>query len=740
MTIVEHHRVKYRLMCVVRVSASLVKTLMLSRVYPSCGVLSYLSAILVFLLSPTSLLLQRMSLWQLLKGTGGRYTPGAVEYGCGETPEDAIGPLDPIDPKIAGKADLQRMKVRMKPFAFAVRALLLITSLTHFLSEVKPPYITRRVPTSEKWWTIPNHLKQLRDYQMIDKLDDALVWGCSSYFAVGKSDGSARSIWNGKRFSLLCAVPPPCGLPDIILLLRALEELFRDCQSPTVMEGDVRHYFHQLPLEFDISRFMCVYMDRTFWRWKNLPMGFSWSPFIAQCVGMGAILATLEDCGVDVSSYKDLKVPPSLIIIRDANNKISLIAALWYDNIFIGTRDPSLAPKIFSKLRKNYEGTGKIDKKSGKPDEGFHLMLKEWNLHGPQALRNGYPQPNDADGKEVEPKYASYLGLEFKMIRVRYGNDDRDHNQLHWRVASKRLSEWSDLSGLLNARMSCRTVSRCCGAILWRHHVALTPLCRLESIIERVRRCGLLCPTRSSWDISHQWSITETSSLQQGLAVATTQEWWTEPVRDTDDEIIIATDSSKRRWGIITWNQQRQIIDFQEPISGFWNSDMLPSIIFVKELTAAVMAIERACRSRRGCKVHLFCDNTAAVAVLRRLASSSHAGNELARRADTALTSAGCILEVHYIHTKQNPSDDPSRGKALVPSKIDFMWNLLEASKRGGHIDPSASELRRKAPTTEKSLRHAEEGVLADDDVSDSESEEDDHEEFGCLNIADEDD
>lgn len=145
--------------------------------------------------------LEHMSfLWQLLRGCGGRYAPANVDYG--EVAEIEVGKLDVVDKEIQGKANMKAMKDSLKCYPFAWRALMLITSFSFFIAEVCPPDVIRRVKTDERWYTIPttedNHVEQLKSFGLISSLASGLVLGVSKYFAVGKSDGSARSMFSQK--------------------------------------------------------------------------------------------------------------------------------------------------------------------------------------------------------------------------------------------------------------------------------------------------------------------------------------------------------------------------------------------------------------------------------------------------------------------------------------------------------------------------------------------------------------
>ena len=152
-------------------------------------------------------------------------------------------------------------------------------------------------------------------------------------------------------------------------------------------------------------------------------MGWSFSPFVAQSIGMGLILEALRRTNYDVKEFGASNTPPSMIVIRNEEDKIEILACLWYDNVLIACRDPQRAPKIFAQYRKVCSEV--------------HLELKSWTFHGPRSMN-----PTSSGGGK-DPSYPSYLGLEFCRLRKR----DRDDPplQLHWRIANKRLLEWEDL-------------------------------------------------------------------------------------------------------------------------------------------------------------------------------------------------------------------------------------------------------------------------------------------------------
>jgi hypothetical protein len=159
--------------------------------------------------------------WHLLKGAAA-YAHWEYDSVClGELDQTKeVGKLDEIDPKIVGKANLE--KVKETGFAFAVRAVLLLCSITHFLAEVEPPDDCRTLKTDAKW---AEHLTQLEAFQLLKEIDRDEVRNTATYFAVPKSDGQfMRAIFNGRKFSMRCRRPPSTNLPDITQVLRALAD------------------------------------------------------------------------------------------------------------------------------------------------------------------------------------------------------------------------------------------------------------------------------------------------------------------------------------------------------------------------------------------------------------------------------------------------------------------------------------------------------------------------------------
>ena len=162
----------------------------------------------------------------------------------------------------------------------------------------------------------------------------------AKYFAVLKSDGvTARSIFNGKRLSTFFEAPPTTNLPEVADVLKELS------RSDFLIIGDWRHYFHQFALHDDVSSYFGLEQGEDTYVYRVLPMGWSWSPRIAQSLSMAILLEAGSRAGLlDPADYADSPNPPSIIRMRGG------CATVWYDNVLCMFTDAAARDKYYTKL------------------------------------------------------------------------------------------------------------------------------------------------------------------------------------------------------------------------------------------------------------------------------------------------------------------------------------------------------------------------------------------------------
>jgi hypothetical protein len=258
---------------------------------------------------------------------------------------------------------------------------------------------------------------------------------------------------------------------------------------------------------------------------------------------------------------------------------------------------------------------------------------------------------------------------------------------------------------------------------------------------------------RLGWDSQMTLSSEKLHTLVSHLTAVVANDWMSMPYRHATESITAATDSSDELWGALVWSPERCLLPEMNVFARPWPRKMRRAHIFVKELTAAVIIVEQICQRYTNVEIVLIIDNTAAAAVLRRMASSTSVGMELACRADAALAQANNTLKVVEITSKANPSDEPSRGTPLDVSKFATMWRLIESSRRGIRINLPAKKFKRRSEedATGTQIRHKdmefhidEYPSSSDEDDSSSNSSSDGEEwdveaTFDTLNVEHED-
>ena len=147
------------------------------------------------------------------------------------------------------------------------------------------------------------------------------------------------------------------GPTDFADLLRLICNTFRNCTRIFLLSGDWRHWFHQMRLHAEVAKYFSLTIKhsvtgqskakRTFYNWTCLPMGWSWSPWIAQCVGYGIIILTLLKMGLVIpDSILQADSPPPYILLTHGTS--TLFVCLWIDNVLVVTDDGNLCTKFYS--------------------------------------------------------------------------------------------------------------------------------------------------------------------------------------------------------------------------------------------------------------------------------------------------------------------------------------------------------------------------------------------------------
>lgn len=242
-----------------------------------------------------------------------------------ETPDMADVPLDPIPEKVVGACRTKALVANARElglFCLLVGLAFLIELqpvkgeewsrlATDTLADLGKELCTRRDNKSRR--IVATHAKYRSHFTALEvskilRRARGRPRFVSSYFAVLKARRLARAIFNGRRLSSLTRAPPPVNLPSLKDYVPMVTQFLNDHPRVYVCGGDLRHWFHQLMLGSDWAPYFGLSMDGDFFTWQTVPMGWSFSPFIAQSATL-MLLCGRHATGRDLFCLDELKDP-----------------------------------------------------------------------------------------------------------------------------------------------------------------------------------------------------------------------------------------------------------------------------------------------------------------------------------------------------------------------------------------------------------------------------------------------
>lgn len=590
-------------------------------------------------------------MWRVLRELGG-YGGAAPTYDpeSAEIRADRL-PLDPIDCAGALRISSLRKNSRFPIQDFAATAFSFCMDEKNFQRDFTlDTFRLERTSTAEKW---RSHLRSLALFMILIPVTWGDVRGCATYFAVPKDPTCSRSIFNGRRMSLMMRTPNPVNLP---YLPQILEKIGGYEGAKTMLCADIRHWFHQIPIHQNISRFFCVGSGGEFYRWATLPMGISWAPFVAQSVGWALLLESSRDGGwlYDLPREYRLEQPPAFLELKGGG-----FVCLFYDNIFaIGD------PEVICRLKNHWfhERTGVFAR--------YNVTLKEIEERLP------------GDRRPI-----NYLGASIERHRKRIRNRDGGRQNIYqtfWKQRPDKLEAWRAFClGLCQRALSYREVSRLCGRFLWRQSLTLRPLCDFTRIIDIIKRSAHERLEKSkTWDETCDLSETERKTLDEYA-----QEMLANPIMTAvkcdapRERITVCSDSSDNGWGYVILHEGSY-----ESFPYEWTAAEARMHIFLKELLAAIRCIQATIRGPSIIRIGI--DNTAAAHAIRNMYSSNSAANVFLRDLRESLLQSNSIVEVVSLRSKENAADGPSRSrmateKEVADTRVALSRKQLEDEEKG---------------------------------------------------------
>ena len=257
----------------------------------------------------------------------------------------------------------------------------------------------------------------------------------AKYFQVPKTKNSDRAIADSRRAGAITDVPPPINLPHIQHVLSEVAKL----GTTQCVVGDFRHFFYQHGITQWLSTLFGIKCGELVARMVVLPMGWSWSPRLAQCSGWSILLHRGENqpaLGVNETWGDD---PPTMVKLRDENKEVVGLIFLWIDNFIVFHKQQHMRDKWADRIKQNCAK--------------FDVRIKE--IESTQT-----------------PKY---LGIYFEMKA----------GVVVWRHELDRTKKWQE--SVNKEIRTPRDIATLVGIGIWHYTVALQPLLKMKDSIDAMR-------------------------------------------------------------------------------------------------------------------------------------------------------------------------------------------------------------------------------------------------------------
>jgi hypothetical protein len=582
--------------------------------------------------------------------------------------------LDPIRPEIIGKIRVDLIKQDAKA-DYVKEACGIITDFDEFekIRLPDPPADASRLHAT-KWKWVAIILALVTARVLVPEKDDRSkksdgknqkIKGSGGIFGVLKDLLSLRAVWNGKGCNKGYHRPKGVNICDPPRVAHILSEKFGRKKVYFVM-CDFRHYFYQIPLVERISAFFGVMYrkkrpgkstESMWYRLAVVPMGWSWAPYIAQCIGWHVVTHTPAGKRNFFKPEPNGSVGPPMFRETEGGG----IVFLYYDNVHAYFSSAEEAKDFQERLR----GNAAL----------YHVECKYLDFY-------------DLDMKPTV--YPNSLGLDYTQVKVK----DKRYN-LGWRQTQSKIDALPQIA--LAELISARDVARVAGRLFYRQ--LLFPVIPpgnglLLQIISRAARHQ----AKAGWDTKNfQLSVGERAGLEALWTELKKNEFIFNVPTTKSSRVWLASDASGKRFGYVRYKNLRSHdlpekhpgIDPDWTVSGeFDEEDLASAIIYVKEIYAATRAIIRGAQESPGSVITIAVDNTAACYAIQRRASLNKVATRYLDEMTAALCKHQCRVIVIPIPGCYNVSDWPSRNKAIPVGEI---WREKKAWKEGlmRYFDPS---------------------------------------------------
>ena len=296
-----------------------------------------------------------------------------------------------------------------------------------------------------------SEMKDLMQWNILRKLDKGERYTeVCQLFKVPKGPATSRLIMNAKRANARANKSPDFTLGTCEEVRRRMQEL-----GPSwFVSGDLRHYFYQIRICTAFQKFLTVLgktkshhgiTEAEAYAVRVLPMGHSWSPYLAQSVCWAIVMANAQpgqrttggdprEAGPYSVEIPEGDAVPDFINLRRKDGSLAGFITVYYDNVLVVCQDRDAAEWWRAKLYDNGKLSGAQWKRPEKgpaiagPDRHVAYIGVEYAWVG-DTLTWRWPEQNRGDFEkethdplfpdEWTPRMIySWLGLRMWVARI----------------------------------------------------------------------------------------------------------------------------------------------------------------------------------------------------------------------------------------------------------------------------------------------------------------------------------
>lgn len=438
-----------------------------------------------------------------------------------------------------------------------------------------------------------------------------------AYFEVPKADGRfSRAIANCKAMNSTFRPQLPFRLPSVEEIVRLIDFF----PSPVFMVADLRHWFHQLRLPKEWRHLFSLQQDREILEWNTWPMGFRYTPVVAQTIVVSLLCEASKNCGwvIDV----DKEPGPRPVVVARSGGRISVLAVVWYDNILVAAGSETIRRRFMGKLT--------------------HLL---------RSARIVVKEP----GFSLSVDSVTYGGAQFQP---RGGS-------VRWQHTESNVARWRGLVDTPLSLTGREWLSRV-GIISWDFRLSGNPMRRVHETFRKVFLLTQQCADNGDWTLE----CVGTEELAQAVGnemervVANSSRIRSIPPYPAR-KVWVASDASDWGYGFVTLDQEGLIT---RSFGTRWRGTEKALHINERETLAAVETIMKVVE-KDTCVV-LAVDNVTAAARVRDEHFEETDWNWKCIHMRNHVSEERATLRIIRVKSADNPSDAVSRGQP-VPERAN---------------------------------------------------------------------